>query len=258
MSLLAGRAAARRSSAKVRKNRALATASIVALAAALAVPAKAQTRPAQADTVDEIVVTGTRVIRDGYQAPTPLTVMDAEQIRAAAPANVADFVNELPALSGSTEPQNSNTSISSGTAGINALNLRALGTDRTLVLMDGQRSVPSTITGSVDVNNFPQMLISRVDVVTGGASAAYGSDALSGVVNFVLDKEFTGLSIEADGGVTTYGDDVSWKIGIGYGTPFAGGRGHFLLSGEIADKEGIFGVPRDWAKKGIYLINNPA
>ncbi|MGE4063746.1 MAG: TonB-dependent receptor plug domain-containing protein [Rhodospirillaceae bacterium] len=247
---------AARAPAKIRKNRVLTTASLIALAAAL--PAQAQTQTAQTEAVDEIVVTGTRVVRDGYQAPTPLTVMDAEQIRAAAPANVADFVNELPALAGSVEPQNSNASISSGTAGINALNLRALGTDRTLVLMDGQRSVPSTITGSVDVNNFPQQLVSRVDVVTGGASAAYGSDALSGVVNFVLDKEFTGLSVEADGGITTYGDDLSWKLGIAYGTPFAGGRGHFLLSGEYANKEGIFGVPRAWAEQGIYLINNPA
>jgi outer membrane receptor protein involved in Fe transport len=243
-------------STKILKKKALATASVMILAGASALPAAAQV--AQPAAVDEIVVTGTRVIRDGYQAPTPLTVMDAEQIRAAAPANVADFVNELPALSGSTEPQNSNAQISSGTAGINALNLRGLGTSRTLVLLDGQRSVGSTVTGSVDVNNFPQMLVSRVDVVTGGASAAYGSDALSGVVNFVLDKTFTGLAVDIDGGITTYGDDASWKVGVAYGTPFANGRGHFLLNGEVSNKEGIFGVPRDWAKQGIYFINNPA
>ncbi len=238
------------------KKHALTTASAVALTSLLSDPTYAQGAPAA--PVDEIVVTGTRVVRDGYQAPTPLTVMDAEQIRAAAPANVADFVNELPALSGSTEPQNSNASISSGTAGINALNLRGLGNSRTLVLLDGQRSVGSTVTGNVDVNNFPQMLVSRVDVVTGGASAAYGSDALSGVVNFVLDKAFTGLAVDLDGGITTYGDDASWKVGLAYGTPFAAGRGHFLLSGEVANKKGIFGVPRDWAKQGTYFINNPA
>lgn len=244
---------------KIRKRLAFASASFIALAASLAAPSAAQAQTAPAATpVDEIVVTGTRVVRDGYQAPTPLTVMDAEQIRASAPANVADFVNELPALSGSTEPQNSNSAISSGAGGINALNLRGLGNARTLVLLDGQRSVGSTITGSVDVNNLPQMLISRVDVVTGGASAAYGSDALSGVVNFVLDKDFTGLSVEADAGITTYGDDKSWKLGIAYGTPFASDRGHLLLNGEVANKKGIFGVPRDWAEQGIYLITNPA
>ena len=139
--------AAKVRSTKFMKKQALATASVIALAGGVALPAAAQV--AQPAAVDEIVVTGTRVVRDGYQAPTPLTVMDAEQIRAAAPANVADFVNELPALSGSTEPQNSNASISSGTAGINALNLRGLGNSRTLVLLDGQRSVGSSVTGSV-------------------------------------------------------------------------------------------------------------
>ncbi len=257
MSLFTIRATAETSAVKIWKNRALATASAAALSAALVLPAAAQ-QSAQAPSVEEITVTGTRVVRDGYQAPTPLTVMDAEQIRASAPANVADFVNELPALSGSTEPQNSNSAISSGAGGINTLNLRGLGDVRTLVLLDGQRSVGSTINGTVDVNNVPQMLISRVDVVTGGASAAYGSDALSGVVNFVLDKDFTGLSVEADAGITTYGDDKSWKIGVAYGTPFAADRGHLLLNGEVSNKDGIFGVPRDWAKQGIYLITNPA
>jgi len=207
--------------------------------------------------LEEVQVTGTRVLRDGYEAPTPLTVMGLEQIQASAPANVADFVNELPALSGSISPQNSNASISSGTAGVNALNLRGLGASRTLVLLDGQRSVGSTITGSVDVNDFPQALISRVDVVTGGASAAYGSDALSGVVNFVLDKDYTGFKAEADGGATTYGDDLSWKVALTQGMPFADGRGHLLLSGELSNKEGIFGVPREWADQGWFIINNP-
>lgn len=214
---------------------------------------------ASQDNVLEIVqVTGTRVLRDGYEAPTPVTVVGIEQIQASSPANVADFVNELPALSGSISPQNSNASISSGGAGVNALNLRGLGSSRTLVLLDGQRSVGSTLTGSVDVNDFPQALISRVDVVTGGASAAYGSDALSGVVNFVLDKKFTGFKSEVDGGVTTHGDDRSWKMSLTKGSSFADGRGHFLLSGEFSDKEGIFGVPRDWANEGWFIINNPA
>ncbi|MHB1207350.1 MAG: TonB-dependent receptor domain-containing protein [Rhodospirillaceae bacterium] len=246
------------------KQHALTTVSASALLIALtAGGAQAQTpAPAQAaqapGAVEEIIVTGTRVQRDGYEAPTPLTVIGIEQIEAAAPTNIAEFVNSMPQISGSATPQTSNSSISSGTAGLNTLNLRNLGSTRTLVLLDGQRSVGSTLENIVDVNTFPQALISRVDVVTGGASAAYGSDALSGVVNFVLDKKFQGVKGEVSGGVTTYGDDRSWKVSMTTGQSFAGDRGHFLLSGEIIAKDGIFGNNRAWNNTGTYTIVNPA
>lgn len=207
---------------------------------------------------ETITVTGSRIARDGFNAPTPLTVLGSEDLEATAPVNVADFVNDIPSLVGSTTPANSNLSISAGTAGVNALNLRALGANRTLVLLDGQRSVGSTLSGIVDVNNIPQGLVKSVEIVTGGASAAYGSDAVSGVVNFILDKEFTGLKGTIDGGETTYGDGRNYRVGLTAGVPFAGGRGHVLLSGEYAKKEGIHGVPRDWNNKGWYMINNPA
>jgi len=208
-------------------------------------------------SVEEVVVTGTRVVRDGYQAPTPLTVISETEILAAAPSNVADFVNDIPSIVGSATPQTSNASISSGTAGVNALNLRGLGASRTLVLLNGQRSVGSTITGSVDVNTFPQGLISGVQIVTGGASAAYGSDAVSGVVNFILDTDYQGFKGSVEAGQTTYGDDDEYRVNLTYGTPFAGGRGHLLLNGEIVDREGIYGVPRDWNNDGWYIITNP-
>lgn len=213
---------------------------------------------AQGEEQGEIVVTGSRIARDGYEAPTPLTVVGEEEIQAAAPANVADFVNDIPSVVGSATPATSNASISSGTAGVNALNLRGIGANRTLVLLDGQRSVGSTLNGIVDVNTFPQGLIQRVEIVTGGASAAYGSDAVSGVVNFILDKEFTGFKGAVENGITTYGDDYSWRVNLTAGVPFAGGRGHLLLNGEATDREGIYGVPREWNNHGWYTINNPA
>ncbi len=224
-----------------------------------ATPVFAQAQP-QAAAVDEIVVTGTRVVRDGYQAPTPLTVVGIEELLQSPAENLADFVNDLPSVSNSTSPQGSSTSASSGTAGVNSINLRALGSNRTLVLVDGQRSVPSTLNSIVDVNNFPQMLVERVDVVTGGASAAYGSDAVSGVVNFILDKDFTGLKASVEGGLTTYGDGGNWKVSLAGGTPFANDRGHIIFSGEIADRSGIKEVPsnRDWNNQGCYQIINPA
>ena len=104
------------------------------------------------------------------------------------------------------------------TAGVSNLNLRGLQAIRTLVLLDGKRVVGSTLSGfnnngsAVDVNIMPDALISRVDVVTGGASAVYGSDALAGVVNFVLDKKFTGIKGNVQGGVTTYGDDAQYAL----------------------------------------------
>lgn len=242
---------------RMRRN-ALRTVSLSALMLA-SVPmhsASAQTASSE-QSVDEIVVTGTRVVRDGYSAPTPLTVLGQEALELAAPENIADLVNDLPSVVGSATPQTSNLSFSNGQAGLNTLNLRGLGASRTLVLLDGQRSVPSTITGLVDVNDFPQQLISRVDIVTGGASAAYGSDALSGVVNFVLDKNFTGFKGEVSGGLTTYGDDPSAKVALSAGTGFANDRGHLLLSGEWSRRWGIFGVPREWNNQGWAIINNP-
>ncbi|MGE4063398.1 MAG: TonB-dependent receptor plug domain-containing protein [Rhodospirillaceae bacterium] len=218
-----------------------------------------QSQAAQSEAVDEIVVTGTRIVRDGYEAPTPLTVLGEEQLQALAPENIADLVNDLPSMVGSATPQTSNLSFSNGQAGLNTLNLRNIGGNRTLVLLDGQRSVPSTITGLVDVNDFPQQLISRVDVVTGGASAAYGSDALSGVVNFVLNKEFTGIKGEISSGITTYGDDPFGKISLSAGVPFANDRGHLLLSGESSYRHGIWEpVPRKWNDERWVIMNNPA
>ena len=247
----------------------------LAIALCLSVPAAAQTAPATAqdavepaDTADaaergEIVVTGSRVVRDGYQAPTPVTVLAREEIQNSSPTNnVADFVNQLPALAGSTRPSNSRLNISSGQAGINVLNLRNLdnfssGT-RTLVLVNGRRSVASAITGVVDVNTIPQGLISRVEVVTGGASAAYGSDAVAGVVNFILDNKYEGLRLEGDSGITTYGDGFNYSFNAAGGMAFAGGRGHILLSGEVAHRDGILQVDRDWNAIGFLRFENPA
>ncbi len=208
--------------------------------------------------LEQVVVTGSRVVRDGFQSPTPTTIVGIEEIQAAAPTNLADFVNELPAVAGSTRPQNSQTSISSGAAGVNTMNLRGIGNNRTLTLLDGQRSVPSLLTGAVDVNNFPQSLISRVDVVTGGASAVYGSDAVAGVVNYILDKDFTGLKGSIDTSATTEHDDNrTWKSSITAGAPFADDRGHFLFAAELARKDGILHSDREWNRDGWGQILNP-
>lgn len=252
----------------------LGTTGLIALAAGLAAPAAAQTQPSSVATAQigdpapgtsddssgpDVVVTGTRIVRDGFQAPTPLTVLTQEEIQNSSPSNnVADFVNQLPALAGSTRPSNSRLNLSSGQAGINALNLRNLGETRTLVLLDGRRSVASTVTGLVDVNTIPQALIKSVEVVTGGASSAYGSDAVAGVVNFVLDKKYTGLKVAIDSGITGEGDGANYSFSVTGGLSWGSeGRGHLLLNAELAHRDGIFEVDRDWNATGYVRIQDP-
>lgn len=233
-----------------------ASATAILLATTLAAHAQAQLAAAAPEVTDEIIVTGSRIVRDGYEAPTPVSVVGVEEILSSASANPADFVNSLPAFSNSLGTFSGG--MSTGTQGLYTLNLRNLGTGRTLVLLDGQRSVPSHSTGAVDVNTFPQTLISRVDVVTGGASSAYGSDAVAGVVNFVLDKTYTGLKGEVGGGITTYGDNETWNAELTYGTPFAGGRGHFLMTGAARRVAGVFINDRQWNLEGWQYVFNPA
>ena len=240
---------------------------IVALMAMGTPGAQAQeAQTAQLD-LEQIIVTGSRIVRDGFEAPTPVSVLSADDLNVISTPNIADAVNRLPALQGSVTPTNAGSTVSSGTGGVNQLNLRALQAVRTLVLLDGKRIVGATLAGfdnngsTPDINGFPGGLVSRVDVVTGGASAVYGSDALAGVVNFVLDKEYTGIKGDIQGGITTYGDDENYKISISAGTPFAGGRGHFLFFGEHTYSAGIKGDgDRPWnaQKRSSAVMGNPA
>lgn len=216
------------------------------------------TEAGPAETLAEITVTGSRIRRDGFEAPTPTTVLDAEQIGVMAPNNLADAVNLLPALSLGLTPRAANLGTSTGTGGLNVLNLRGLGPTRTLVLLDGRRVAGSTSSQLVDINAIPQQLVERVEVVTGGASAAYGSDAVSGVVNFILDDGFTGLLLDAQSGITHAGDGGNWKVAGSVGVPFAGDRGHAVLSANLADQDGVFETrSRSWYH-ATKLVANPA
>lgn len=221
--------------------------------------AQTSTTPDEQQVAEVITVTGSRVVRDGYASPTPVSVVGADEIARSATPNMADFVNTLPAVSGGSTPRTTSNQVGAGRQGINSMNLRGIGEVRTLTLLDGRRVGGMVNSGLVDVSELPQQLISRVDVVTGGASASYGSDALSGVVNFVLDTKFTGIKGEASGGVTTYGDNRNWKTALTVGTSFADKRGHILLSGEASHEDGIYQPGnRAWAQSGYAYINNPA
>ena len=253
--------------------------SLRALAAALivtAAPAWAQEPPAQEPSPDTassdarvqeapqaesplsggIVVTGSR-LRTGFAAPTPVTVASSEQLRDASPNLISDALNQLPAF------KNSSRSATAGASGVRAngaalLSLRGLEPQRTLVLLDGRRVVSSSAGGSPDVNLFPQDLVSRVEVVTGGASAVYGSDAVAGVVNFILDKDFTGLRLRGQSGISTHGDGGSGQLSATGGLSFADGRGHVIATTEYFTQDEIKPFnDRDWSQQGYAIIANP-
>jgi len=228
-----------------------------AAAASAGAAPTATTPAANAQASGDVVVTGSRAIVNGAAAPTPVTVVTAAQLQQSAPASIADGLNQLPVFAASTRPQSSGSS-ATGTNGNggNFLNLRALTPARTLVLLDGRRTVATSLAfGATDINLFPQILINRVDVVTGGASAAYGSDAVAGVVNFIVDTKFSGVKGSIQRGVSTYGDAGSYRVSLAGGTSFAGGRGHIVASVERYSSEGIeHGDDRAWVRAGYGLI----
>jgi len=212
----------------------LSAASVLALAVASS--ANAQTQPADAAAKaagsEDIIVTGSRIARAGFEAPTPVTAVQTDSLVNKAPGTIADGLNQLPqfqnSISGNTRGTGNAASVNSG----NYLNLRALGPNRVLVLQDGQRMPVTGNNGGVDVSLIPSMLIQRVEVVTGGASAVYGSDAVSGVVNFILDKHMTGLKFVGQGGMTTNGNVPSYRIGAAGGISLMDGRLHIVASAE--------------------------
>lgn len=204
---------------------------------------------------EEIIVTGSRIGRSGFSTPTPVTVVEADQLVKSAPSTLADSLRNLPALTATSGPQRASGTQGGGQA---FLNLRNLGAVRTLTLLDGRRFVAASQTGTVDINLLPSGLIQRVDIVTGGASAAYGSDAVAGVVNFVLNTKFTGLKGEVSNGISTEGDNAERRAVLTGGVSAAGDRLHLIGSAEYYKNDGILEGARDWARRGTNLINGPA
>jgi iron complex outermembrane receptor protein len=203
-----------------------------------AAPAPAQAAAPQADVSSEdIVVTGSRIARTGFTTPTPVTVVGAARLEQRAITNVGEALNELPSFRALVTPATQQAA--GGNIGARVLDLRGLGAARTLVLLDGKRFVPSTTTGTIDVNLIPSILVGRTEVVTGGASAAYGSDAVAGVVNFILDKKFEGFKGSVQYGSSSRGDAKDYNGSLAYGAKFAEGRGHIIVGGEYDKSKGM-------------------
>jgi iron complex outermembrane receptor protein len=212
---------------------------------------------AEGEVIEEIVVVaGSRIPRTGLVTPTPVTILDAEAISLQGEVNIANLLNQLPAL-GSTFTSASSSGFI-GTTGLSFLDLRRLGTDRTLVLVDGRRHVAGQAgTAAIDINSIPQELVERVEVVTGGASAIYGADAVSGVVNFVMKDDFEGMSLYAQGGNADEGDAFSYTARGIVGGNFDDGKGNAVLTFEFASTDGFKGNERSYYSPHLEFVDNP-
>lgn len=202
-----------------------------------------------------VYVTGSRIARDGFTAPSPVTVQAVDDLLKTTPSDLPDALNKLPQLLLSSSPARSAHNFANPPTHGNLLNLRGVGSNKTLVLFDGQRVAPTTYNGDVDTNIIPNLLLDRVEVVTGGASAAYGSDAVAGVVNFVLDRDFTGYKGVAQAGMAERGDNENYRIGLAGGWD-VGTSGHLLLSAETFDSQGMLRSDRDAANQNYIMAGS--
>lgn len=204
------------------------------------------------DREGDIVVTGTRLMGGGFTAPTPVTAADTADLLATTPTTLPDALNMLPQFLLSSSPARSTHNFATSASHGNILNLRGIRGINTLILFDGLRVPPTTYRGETDVNVLPTLLVKRVDVVTAGASAAYGSDAVAGVVSFVLDRKFTGVRGLAQSGISQRGDNGNRRSGLALGSEVFDG-GHLLLSAELSGNDGMLRSDRP-AGRATYVF----
>ncbi len=216
--------------------------------------AVAQTEAPEANAGSDIVVTGSRIARPTLNSPIPVTTLTQADLTRTGAVVIGDVLNDLPSLRSTYSQANSTQFI--GTAGINLLDLRGLGPSRTLVLVNGRRHITGS-TGEflVDTNTIPTDLIDRVDIVTGGSSAVYGSDAMAGVVNFVLKRNFDGVTLNGQSGIADNGTRGTYRLSGTFGKNFAEGRGNIALGLEYNQADMLTYADRP-ELTGIYSGRN--
>jgi len=220
---------------------------------AFAAPVAAQASGGDAAAVDDdpIVVTGSRIQRRDYQASSPIVTAGEELIKNSGTSAIETSLNKLPAftpvqtpaLGGDVQPT------ATSTPGAATVSLRSLGTNRNLVLIDGRRATPANALGVVDINTIPAAAVERVEIITGGASATYGADAVGGVVNFILNKNFTGLELDASAGISELGDGFEYTVSGLMGADFDDGRGNIVLGMSTNVREAAYARSRDYNQK---------
>jgi len=188
--------------------------------------------------IEEIVITGSRIARRDYDAESAIVTVDTESLRFGGQATLGEALNQLPQLSASSSSTTAGRDLQEG--GQSKADLRGLGSRRTLVLLDGKRLQPSDIYNAIDLNGIPTALIESTEIITGGASAAYGSDALAGVINLKTRRDFSGFQLDVRGGITDESDGENVDASVTFGGNFADGRGNLVVSGSFFDREEIF------------------
>lgn len=233
-----------------------------ALFTAMVLPGVALAQDAEQPTssgttnLDKVTVTGSRIARTGFVTPSPVTAITAEEIRATGAVNIGDLMTKLPALSPNYTLGNSTRFI--GTAGLGLLDLRGMGTARTLVLVNGRRHVGSSPgSTAVDVNTIPTEWIERVEVITGGASAVYGADAVAGVVNFIMKKSFEGFELRGQTGKADEGGFDRSFVSFSGGSDFAEGRGSAAISLEYSKQDRFGRGDRKIGREFLVSVPNP-
>jgi len=213
------------------------------------------TSPVWAQTDDAgteaVTVTGSRVVRKGFDTPTPTTVVSAAELESKASLTVTDIIAEIPSLAPNQNVNNSQN------VGNTTFNLRNIGSSRTLVLVDGLRVADTSPTGGFSTNVIPAQLISKIDIVTGGASAAYGSDGITGVVNISLVPDMEGGKFDFQADASNYGDDHALSAALSYGHNFLNGRLHWVFaSSYYRQPKIIYERARPWGRLGYTLFQN--
>lgn len=227
-------------------------------------PAFAQTTPTpapgaqEAAQVEEVVVTGSRIRRDPTTAPTPLIQVSREELQNTGLATVIDYLATIPALSNSQVPSDTVGSVLNAT-GLSLPNLRSLGAGRTLTLVDGRRHVGSSFGSlAVDIDTVPRLLIQNIEIVTGGASSVYGADAVSGVLNFVLRKDYDGLEIDATAREVNQGGPYAGRVSALLGHNFLDDRLNLYAFAEYEKNPEITSFDIDWVRRANVLIGTDA
>ncbi len=227
-------------------------AAIVAASALMSTPVLAQDAP-QDDQVDDIVVTGSRIARQDYVANSPIVTVTQEDFQATGSVNIDTLINDLPQFTPAANATSNNPS-AGGQANVQ---LRGLGVGRTLVLLNGRRVISSNASSVVDLNILPTSVISSIETITGGASSTYGSDAVAGVLNFLLDDDFEGVRFDVQYGETDRNDGGTDAVNLTIGGDIADGRGHAMLSLDYSNRELIFNRDRDFAAIGGFSGTSP-
>jgi outer membrane receptor protein involved in Fe transport len=239
---------------------------VIAGAIALSAPAFAQAvaQPAPAPAQDqvaevsEIVVTGSRIRRDPTNSPTPLIQVSGEQLLNTGQSTVIDYLATIPALSNSVVPSDT-TGSGLGDGGLSLPNLRSLGSNRTLTLVDGRRHVGSSGGQlSVDVDTIPRLLIQNIEIITGGAASVYGADAVSGVLNFVLKRDFEGLEIDANYGMINQNGEANRRISALAGANLLDSRLNVYVHGEYEEVDEVTSLDIDWLRNAPVRIGTDA